>query len=198
MTEPNEPSSPSPQPDLPAPMREVSVPMTSFVRGGGTITSDYERQLQAERADAEQRRNVEDQRRKVTTLDPNARISTTKLGGTKSHAAIVLEIRNSDGKAEEFITCELQVDPGDPTGLMLIACCPFCAAKVGMDKAQMTIRSNHRKFELDTRRQGELWVNPNDPNEFVHLAGTIHLTEVTTCPGCSRRFVIDNSVLRWL
>ena len=182
-----------------APPREVSAPMTSFVRGG-SITSDFEKQLQQKKQDAERRRAEEEKRRQTTLTDPNARISTTKLGGAGSHASIVLEIRNSDGKAEEFIVCELTVDRDDPSGhgLMLVVCCPFCAVRFGSDEAQMTIRSRHRKFELDERRKGELWVNPNRPTEFVHLAGTIHLTEVTRCPTCSRPFVIDNSVLRWL
>jgi len=181
--------------------REVSIPMTSFVRGG-TVTSAYERDLQLKKADAERRRTEEENRRQTTLIDPNARISTTKLGGTQSHAAIVLEIRNSDGKAEEFIVCELTVDRDDPSGigLMLVVCCPSCAIRYGSAEAQMTIRSRHRKFELDERRKGELWVNPNRPEEFVTLAGTIHLTEAVMCPGlgCGRRFRIDNSVVRYL
>lgn len=164
------------------------------------MTGAYEIQQKQKRAAAEARRAQEAERQKTALTDPSANLSTTKLGGASSHAAIVLEIRNSDGKAEEFIVCELTVDRDQPDALMLIVCCPFCAAKHGSDEAQMTIRSRHRKFELDTRRQGELWVNPNKPSEFVHLAGTIHLTEPVTCPqlGCARRFVIDDSVLRWL
>lgn len=176
--------------------------MTSFVRGG-TITSAYERDLQAKKANAEQRRQEEAARQAIVAQDPNnARMSTTRLGGSSSHAAIVLEIHNSDGHAEEFIVCELNVDRDDPSGLglTLIACCPFCSRRVGMGEAQMTIRSRHRRFELDTRRQGELWVNPKDPREFVHLAGTIQLTEAVTCPGlgCGWRFKIDNSVVKTL
>lgn len=166
------------------------------------MTSAYEKQLQEQRADAERRRAAEDARRQATVDDPNARISTTKLGGAGSHAAIVLEIRNSDDRAEEFIVCELTVDRDDPLGLglVLIACCPHCARRFGMAQAQMTIRSRHRKFELDERRKGELWVNPKDPTEFAHLAGTIHLTEAVTCPGlgCGWRFKIDNSVVKTL
>lgn len=189
---------PSPPPTAPA-EREVSVPLTSFVRGG-SVTSAYERQMQEKRADALRRRAADDQQRKTTLVDPNARLSTTKLGGAGSHAAIVLEIRNSDGKAEDFIICELTVDRDDPAGLglILIVCCPPCAVRVGSDEAQMTIRSRHRRFELDERRKGELWVNPNRPEEFVTLAGTIHLTEIVRCPLCSKAMLIDNSIVRYL
>jgi hypothetical protein len=198
MTEEKPATSPAPAAQPP---KEIEVPLTSFVRGGMT-TAAYDKQLHEKKVDAERRRAEEDARRKVTTLDPNARISTTKLGGTQSHACVVLEIRNSAGKAEGFIVCELTVDTTDESGkaLMLIVCCPFCAARYGSAEAQMTIRSTHRHFELDTRRQGELWVNPNNPEEFYTLAGTIHLTEAVTCPGlgCGRKFRIDNSVLRYL
>lgn len=175
--------------------------MTSFVKGG-MVTSAYERQLQEKKADAERRRAAEDQRRQTTLIDPNARLSTTKLGGSGSHAAIVLEFWNSDNRPDMFIVCELTVDPADPLArdLILIVCCPACTKRFGMAEAQMTIRSNHRRFELDERRKGELWVNPKDPTEFVHLAGTIHLTEMATCPGlgCGWRFKIDNSVVKTL
>lgn len=182
-----------------SPQRSIEAPLTSFVRGG-SVTGAYEQAQKQKRADAEARRAQEAERQKTALLDPTANISTTKLGGASSHAAIVLEVRNSEGKAEEFIICELTVDRDHADGLMLIVCCPFCAVRHGSDEAQMTIRSRHRKFELDTRRQGELWVNPNKLSEFVHLAGTIHLTDVVTCPGlgCGKRFVIDNSVLKWL
>ena len=187
--------------NIPAPAREVSAPITSFVRGG-TVTAAYEQQMQVKKADAARRRAEEEERHKTTLVDPNARISTTKLGGAGSHASIVLEIQTSDGTPEEFIICELTVDRDDPLGLglMLIVCCPFCAIRYGSDEAQMTIRSRHRKFELDERRKGELWVNPLDHSQFVTLAGAIHLTEAVTCPGlgCARRFKIDNSILKWL
>lgn len=173
------------------------MPLTSFVRGG-TMTGAYERQLQAQKADAEFRRAEEEKRRLTTLADPNARISTMKLGGTSSHACVVLEHRNSDGKAEEFVTCELQSDPADPTGLMLVLCCIPCSYRRGHSDAQMTLRSKHRGFELDERRKGELWVNPNNPEEFVTLAGTIHSTEAFKCPVCSQGYRIDNSVLRFL
>jgi hypothetical protein len=182
--------------------RVIEAPLTSFVRGG-TITSAYERDLQAKKADAERRRKEEDARHRIAAKDPvGAKMGVTKLGGAGSHAAIVLEIRNSDDRAEEFIVCELTLDRENdpPRGLMLIMCCPRCSLRVTMAEAQMTIRSWHRKFELDTRRAGELWVNPKDPREFVHLAGTIQLTEATTCPGlgCGWRFKIDNSVVKTL
>lgn len=182
----------------PGPAREVSAPLTSFVRGG-TISSAAEYQLQAKRADAEKRRKAEDARHAEARMNPSeARIHTADLGSKKNHAAIVLEIRNSDDVAEEFITCELNAGRGeDPTELVLVMCCPKCALRVGMSEAQFHFSNKHRKFELDQRRAGELWVNPKDPREFVTIAGVIQLTEAVSCPlGCGWRFKIDSSVIK--
>ena len=181
----------------PAAPKEISPPLTSWVKGG-THTSIHEQTIAKKRADAEQRRQAEAARQKTVAQDPTgAHQSTMKLGGSKSHAAIVLEIQNSDRKAEEWIVCELIAGAGsDPTELILNMCCPFCARRHGMDEAQLKFSNKHRKFELDIRRQGELWVNPKDPREFVTLAGTIHLTEAVSCPTCQWRFRIDNSVVR--
>ncbi len=176
--------------------------MTSFVRGG-TVSTAYENDLNAKRADAERRRAAQDQQAATAKRDPTgARLQTVAdLGSKKNHAAIVLEIRNSDGKAEEFMTCELNAGRGDdPTELILVMCCPSCARRVGSDESQFHFSNKHKKFELDTRRQGELWVNPNNPAEFLRLAGTIQLTEAVTCPGlgCGWRFKIDSSVIKTL
>lgn len=185
-----------------APARTIEAPMTSFVRGG-TISSGYEQGLKQRQADAESRRSHQDQQYQTAKADPtSARVSTiANLGGHKNHAAIVLEFRNSDNKAEEFMVCELFAAQGaDPTELSLNMCCPFCALIVGSDESQFKFSNKHRKFELDTRGQGDLWVNPNNPEEFVHLAGKIQLTEAVTCPGlgCGWRFKIESSVIKTL
>lgn len=195
MSEEPKPASPSATPAPSA--REVSAPLTSFVRGG-TISSAAEYQLQAKRADAMKRRDAEDARHAAARANPSeARIVTADLGSKKNYAAIVLEIRNSDNVAEEFITCELNAGRDDPTELVLVMCCPRCALRVGMSEAQFHFSNKHRKFELDQRRAGELWVNPKDPREFVTIAGVIQLTEAVSCPlGCGWRFKIDNSVVK--
>jgi hypothetical protein len=185
----------------PSPPRSLEAPMTSFVRGG-TISSAYEQDLARKRADAEARRAHQDEERRVAQTDQRARLSTVAdLGSHQNHAVVVLEFRNSDNKAEEFMVCELFAEQSsDPSELSLNMCCPFCAPVVGSAESQFKFSSKHRKFELDQRRAGELWVNPKDPTEFYTLAGAIHLTEAVTCPGlgCAWRFRIDNSVIHTL
>lgn len=184
----------------PAPARTVEAPMTSFVKGG-TLTNTYENNLKQKRHDAEERRRSEAERHRIAAQNPGeTRHGVVDLGSRQNHAAIVLEFKNSDGKVEEWITCELNAGREDPTELILVMCCPWCAKRVGSDEAQFHFSNKHKRFELDTRRQGELWVNPTNPREFVTLAGTIQLTEAVHCPGvgCQWRFKIDNSVIHSL
>lgn len=175
--------------------RIVEAPMTSWMRGGATMSSAYEQQLKQQEEAAKKARALEDSRRKAAEQSPdNAKQHRHVVGGNKAFPGIVLEVREPrDHKVLDYIECELTV--GDDGSLTLIIACWNCYAKTGRNE-QLTIRQSHRHFELDTRRQGELWVNPKNHQHLVTLAGTIHLTEVTTCPVCAVRFVIDNSVVR--
>ena len=163
---------------------------------GGTLTSGYEMILAQQRADAEKRRAEEDKRKRLVSDSPNeARMHEMKLGGTRNHAAIVLIVKHAKDNTElDYVICELiMTDTGD---LQLNMACPSCARRGIADNFKISQKNRH--FELDTRRQGEIWVNPKDPNEIVTLAGAINLTEWVRCPnlGCSAKFVIDNSILR--
>ena len=172
--------------------------MTSFVRGG-TISSKAEYELQAKKHDADTRRDAEAERHRIARTDPlQARMRVADLGSKQNHAMIVLEFWNSDGKAEEFITCELIASREDPTELTLCMCCPKCALRVGTSEANFKFSNKHKRFDLDQRRAGEIWVDPIS-HEPIALAGTIFLHEVVTCPlNCGWRFKIDNSVVKTL
>lgn len=169
--------------------------MTSWMRGGATMSSAYEQQLLKQKEEAKRAHAIEDSRTKAAELNPiEAKQRRKALAGNREFPGIVLEVREPrDHKVLDYIECELTV--GEDGSLTLIIACWNCFQKTGRNE-QLTIRQSHRHFELDTRRQGELWVNPKNHQHLVTLAGTIHLTEVTTCPVCAVRFVIDNSVVR--
>lgn len=195
MSDDAKPASPAPV-ATPAPdTRIIENPMTSWMRGGATMTSAYEQQLKQQAEAAKKARDLEDSRQRAAEQNPdNAKQHKLAIGGNKSFPGIVLEVREPrDHKVLDYITCELTAQE-DGT-LALIMACFWCFQKTGRNE-QLTIRQSHRHFELDTRRQGELWVNPKNHQEIVTLAGTIHLTETVTCPVCAIRFVIDNSVVR--
>ncbi len=180
----------------PEPARTIENPMMSWMRGG-TLTSAYEAELAKQEAAAEAARGAEAKRAKIVAANPHeAKQHMHSLGGNKSHAGIVLEVRHpKDQVVLDYIDCELNVDTDG--SLFLVLACWKCYHRTGR-ASNITVHQNHRHFELDTRRQGELWVNPRNPQHIVTLAGTIHTTEAITCPnlGCGCRFVIDNSVVR--
>jgi hypothetical protein len=167
----------------------------SWMRGG-TMTSAYEQQLARQKAEAEKSRQIEDSKRVAAERNPHeSKQYKHVIGGNKAYAGIVLEVRHpKDNVVLDYIECELTADAEGY--LLLNMACFKCAMRGVTDQFHFT--QKHKRFELDTRRQGELWVNPKNPRHIVTLAGTIHLTEVVTCPnlGCGTRFVIDNSVVR--
>jgi len=177
--------------------RVIENPMMSWMRGG-TLTTAYENQLAQQKHAAEQARKVEDARTRATQDQPdNARQHKMVVGGNKHHAGIVLVVKHpKDNTVLDYIECELTVDPSDGTSLILIMACAWCALRDVTDNFKFS--QKHKRFELDTKRQGELWVNPQNPRHIVTLAGTIQLLETVTCPnlGCGKRFVIDDSVIR--
>lgn len=189
--------------------KPIEAPMAAWVKGG-TMTSAYAKELAARDYDAEQRRKLQDEQMRATRTGrlPGAlqtrelaagppgvaKLSSLKLGGRNTHASVVLGIRHpKDNLIQDWIICELSAEPKEDGGqeLVLIVACPKCERD-----RQMTIRQSNRMFYLDTRRQGEIWVNPTDPNEIVTLAGTITTHDWIKCPGCGWRFKVDDSVVR--
>ena len=188
-------AAPAPEP-TPVTVRTIENPMMTMMRGG-TMTSTYEAQLAKQKEEAQESRDMEDARGRYAERRPDeAKQYKHVIGGNKKYPGIVLEVREGrDHKVLDYIDCELHVlDDGT---LMLQMACAWCLLRAGITE-NFNIRQTHRHFELDTRRQGELWVNPKNPRHIVTLAGTIQMTESFTCPnlGCGKRFTIDNSVVR--
>lgn len=198
--------------------REIHAPLASWVKGG-TMTSAYEKQLAAEDADAERRRREQDEQMQAPRTGelPSflrgreeqfqgrgvSKLSTMNLGGSKTHASVVLGVRHpKDNEILDWLTCELLTQPKDDgqPELILQMICIRCVKTLHRhsQRSQFKIHQSNRMFWLDTRRAGELWVNPSDPNEVVTIAGTITTNDWCTCPhlGCGWRFKIDDSVVR--
>lgn len=194
------PPEPAVAPTLPAapePTRIIENPLMSWIRGG-TVSSAYQQHLDEQKANAAAARKVEDAKQAFAENNKDeAKQYQKAIGGNKAYAGIVLELRHPKDKTTvlDYIECELHVL--EDSSLMLQMCCPWCFARNGTTD-NFSIRQKHRHFELDSKRQGELWVNPKNTRNVVTLAGTINLTEAVTCPnlGCGKRFVIDDSVLR--
>jgi len=169
---------------------------------GGTTSAAHDANEAALRADAEKRRAVQDSFFEGARVNPHeARLHSLRLFSRDQNASIVLAI--VDPRTAEpagWITCELTAEVGsnNEPDLILVIACPACHARHGtMSAAQVTLRQSHTKFTLDTRRQGEIWVNPVDPDEKVRLAGTVTMSRWAKCPGlgCPMHFMIDESEL---
>lgn len=186
------PAAPEPAP------RIIENPMLVSMRGG-TLTSAYQAQLDRQKFEAAHARKIEDSKRIAAERNPGeAKQKVRSVGGNRRFPGVVLEFREPrDHKVLDYVECELHVL--EDGSLMLQMACVSCYHRSGTTE-NFHIRQKHRHFELDTRRQGEIWVDPDDPTHVVQLAGTINLTEPVTCPnlGCGKRFVIDDSVIRFL
>lgn len=177
----------------------IELPIDGWVRGGTTSLA-HDQQVARERAEAEQRRAVQDRQFALARNKPNeARLNSMNLGGTDTHATVVLGIKHpKDNQVLDWIVCELSTQPRDDGDVELVLgmACPRCAQKNPQD-ANFNFRQSHRMFWLDTKRAGQLWINPADTSEVVTLAGTITTKEWIPCPGlgCPLKFRIDDSIL---
>jgi len=171
--------------------REATSPLS--IVHNRTPSSIHEHTKAKEHAEAEKRRAELDRKRALTKQQPGqAHLYNHSLGGVGSHAAVVLKVTWKDKSVKTFITCELSVDSD---GLTLVLVCPSCIFRHNRlsEDSQITMRSWHRRFSLDTFGQGELWVNPVTPAETVLLAGSIETHEPQTCPVCHYKFEIEKS-----
>lgn len=199
--------------------KEIELPMDSFVRGG-TTSSGHDRLMFEQHADAEQRRAQQDAQyhgaragkvpgfMQDESFNPGAapghgKLTSLNLGGGQ-HAAIVLGYKHpKDNLILDWVTCELWEQPWDDPSrpgaeVFFTMVCLKCIWKrqVKMESAQITMRQTNRRFELDVRKAGTVWINPKDPNEVVTLAGEISMGgEWGTCPQCDWRFTIDQSII---
>lgn len=134
-------------------------------------------------------------RNMAATRPDEARLYDRKLGGT---AHVIIEARRRDGSVQDWLVCDLSLSneaDGTPE-LMLIVPCPVCNLERNRPGTMMTVRQSNRMFSLDTKRQGEIWVNPNEPTDVYALAGTITTHERFQCGKCQSRYRIDDSVMR--
>jgi hypothetical protein len=178
-----------------------------WVRGGGTTSGPHDKMMAEQHAAAEKRRAEEDRRHAVTRQDPlAARMHTLKLGGSSSHATVVLGLKDpKSNDIQEWMVCELMPQPKDSGGVELVLnmCCPRCIFRYNRppEDCQFKIWQSLKPFGLDDRKQdeggkaGTLWVNPKNPDEVVTLAGTITTNDWIQCPICTWKFKIDDSTV---
>ena len=195
---PDEPTVPPPKA-----IPEIEAPIAMWVKGG-TTTLRWDLDQKKKVADADERRAVQAAKARTVAANPGeARMHSMKLGGRQTSAMVVLGLKHpKDNLIMDWLTCELSAQPSDTPGqppeLILQMICIRCVQRgVQSGEAQMMIRQSNRKFYLDEKRKGELWVNPVDRNEILTLAGTVTTDDWIKCPGlgCNWEFKIADSVV---
>lgn len=179
-----------------APKSPIELPMAMWVRGG-THTAAHDRQVAEARADAERRRQVEDNRQRFVMKNPSeARLRSLNLNDSSRHPMIVLKVTRPEDLVCEM-TCELLTRPvsvpmrdGRDFQWILQMVCPACVYRHNrlVGESQLTIQELNREFEVDQRRAGELYVTPG--GKAYTLAGTIHVKDWVSCDYCHFRFTI--------
>jgi hypothetical protein len=196
--------------------RVLEAPTAAWVKGGTTRLS-YDLQLKRDYADAEARRDAEAARHASVANDPvHGRVYSRRLLNKNEHASVVLGlVHPKDKRILDWIECELIDHHGPGAGadeFILQLCCPQCVWKRGqhLQNAQIKIHQTHRMFYIDQRTRkerqpnkllnfcaGDIWQNPEQPEQFIHIAAMITTNEWISCGGygCTWRFKIDDSVV---
>lgn len=176
--------------------RAPSLKNLNFVRGGTPSTKQTQLDQKA-LAEMRQRQAQLDQMRSATKQDPiGARMYESSLGG---NAWIVIEIKRKDGSVWDWMECQLSTVPDGYGGveLSLQMRCPVCDLVHGRSHyPDMTLKQSNRRFGLDEKLKGQVWVNPNDPQHVRVLAGTVTFQRKIPCPVCFTAWRIEDSVMR--
>jgi uncharacterized protein YbaR (Trm112 family) len=176
------------------------VPSSNIIVRGGTSSAANDQRLAQEKAASVARRAYHDTVKATVAARPQeASLYTRSLGGVDSHACAVLTVLNKDKSVLDYVIADVSFEEhGGQMLPILIMVCPSCLHRrhLSVEKSHITIRSWHRRFTLDVKRRGDLWVNPRPPHEAYSLAGTINTHEKITCPTCAFGFQIDDGIIR--
>lgn len=119
-----------------------------------------------------------------------------RIGSSMESGVVIIEIPSRDGRKTRFCQADVFVantDVGPVPTLVLI--CPNCVENLKKPQmwAQIRIRADNRKWDLDTKFAGQTWVDP-DTNESYVLAGTVNMESAARCPNefCGFRFRITS------
>lgn len=198
-------SAPSTQAPDAAPERKIlGLPSAVYVKGGGATPSWEEtKRIQREEADAEKRRDEQDQERRLAQIpveQGGAKMYTRTAADPNSTPKVLLKYMTSRGEPRyEFgqpVEClaDVIVPPDNPDDLVLTIVCPQCKERgVPQGQCQLKIQQSNRSWHLDNRTAGELIVFDGQP---YYSAGKIMDSERFTCPKCAWSARIHDSKIR--
>jgi hypothetical protein len=181
----------------PNPMLSLSG-IQGFVRGG-TSTSANDKELEKQFWDAERRRDVAMEERRLANIpidEGGAKLYTHKLTDTPDvpKAYIFLKYLTPQGEdTGERCLADLIIGTGDdPIELMLVLVC-FKCAKLGIrhhDQMQLQIRQKNRKFQFVPAVGSQRFMFEG---QVYYSAGMIMDSEKFTCPVCGWTAHVDKN-----
>lgn len=168
-------------------------PLT-IIRGGTTSTSQ-DRANEALVADLAERQRVSDLERRAASIpvqEGGGVLNEVDLGKPNTHGVVMMQYDLGSGMVS-YMQCDLNVlETGDGKPVLnLVMLCPRCLERgFPVDEATMNIRQDNRKWFLDERKKGELFVT--ELGEVYTIAGTVTCDETSVCPrpSCGWRFKI--------
>jgi hypothetical protein len=177
-------------------------PLQIIVKGG-TTSSAYDKQRAAQKHAAELGREHQDKQQRAADFGSGL----TKDGFVSAHLTslrmmdngsprLVFYYLNRDKSVRQECVGEIVMTPEGDELFTLV--CPKCLERgESHGSAQVMVRKSHRKFFLDTRKQGTLvqLVDPFGKPFHVRICGTIYCEEILRCTnvGCTWAVKIADS-----
>jgi len=165
-------------------MSEVKAPVT--IMRGATLSSREEQQNAEFMADTRRRWAERDADRALAQSNIQDGFAGEKvhdLGqpGTSAVAFVGYNIQNDEVQYMQVDVTMLMDDKGMPD-MAFVFVCPGCIALgYHSTQCQVVVRNSNRKWTLDTKSQGECFVDETDGRAYT-LAGKVYCEQKCRCP----------------
>lgn len=173
---------------------------------GATLSSGEERYIQQFKQDSAQRHAIRDKERGLAlqgNLAPDGKSGAgfaaekvADLGQPGTNAVAVVGYKT--GRGDEVVYMQLDVmmsqDPYGRPDMMLTLVCPRCVERgYPQGDSQCHIRQTNRRWYLDTKFQGEQFIDENAGRVYT-LAGKVYCEERFKCPraSCDGAYIIGD------
>lgn len=156
-----------------------------IIMKGGTVGTQTEREQAEFMADTRERRRIWQKEREAAAVpvqEGGALLKTMDMGTPATNAVAILYYLESTD-TWRAMQCDVTVDPQKAVKILVLVC-PRCIERGRpQTMAQISVRDDNRKWHLDRRFAGQVWVDTDgdDPTPYI-LAGQVTCEERCRCP----------------
>lgn len=168
----------------------------------GVMSSGHENEMRAREADAQRRRQHQDNQYRMSQQGVGADGGIARLGSnrmvTQDAPRLVLHYRKYDQQCVSEVTMvPKQNAPTEMEMMFTLVCIKCLNRKVTQGEAQLMVRQSHRNFSIDDRPQNQVPVRLDATGEFVQVAGKVTATDVIRCTntGCGWAVKVIDSIV---